>query len=58
VQPPDRVLHRIDDALAATRMTAVADRALVDVGPLPGSPSRPEVAVVEPRRLARPAGDR
>jgi hypothetical protein len=58
VQPPERVLHRIDDALAATRMTAVADRALVDVGPLPGSPSRPEVAVVEPRRLARPAGDR
>ncbi len=35
VQPPDRVLHRVDEALATSRMTTVKDRVLVDAGPLP-----------------------
>src|SRR5262249_53788377 len=46
VQPPDRVLHRVDDALAASRMTTVKDRGLVDVGPLPAE------AEEGPKRLA------
>jgi NDP-sugar pyrophosphorylase family protein len=42
VQPPDRVLHRVDAELAASRMTTVKDRALVDVGPLPAKADDPK----------------
>jgi hypothetical protein len=37
VQPPTLVAQRIDESLASTRMTAVRDGVLVDVGPLPAS---------------------
>jgi hypothetical protein len=35
VQPPAHVLHRVDEQLAASQMTTIADAALVGLGPIP-----------------------
>lgn len=40
VQPPDQVVLTIDDAVAGAQMTAVSERRLIPLGPIP--PNRPK----------------
>ncbi len=42
VQPPGQVVHKIDAALAGSKMTTVADKQLIEIGELPaGDPPKP-----------------
>jgi carbonic anhydrase/acetyltransferase-like protein (isoleucine patch superfamily) len=54
VQPPDGVLHNIDEAAAQRSMTTVSDRALVELGPLPRQQLE-ESAAALPAPAAKPA---